>query len=123
MRKHLFLAALACAAAAGPLAAAPADEREVASSVASFVDAVNTGRRAEALAHFTADVSITEDIAPYRWQGPAAGAEWLDAMWKNGQRLGASNIQMHLDTPIRVEVTGDRAYEVVPGVLTLEGKG
>lgn len=122
--KRLLLSAFACAAAAGPLAAAPADERAVASSVAAFVDAVNTGHRKEALAHLTPDVSIAEDLPPYRWQGPAAGAEWLDAMWKNGQRIGVSNIQMHIDdAPMRVEVSGDGAYEVVPGVLTLEGKG
>jgi ketosteroid isomerase-like protein len=42
---------------------------------------------------------------------------------RHDARLGVSNIQMHLDTPLRVEVTGDRAYEVARGVVTLEGKG
>jgi ketosteroid isomerase-like protein len=123
MMKHLFLAALACAAAAAPLAAAPADERGVASSVAAFVDAVNKGHRKEALAHLTADVSIAEDLAPYSWHGPAAGSEWLDAMWKNGQRIGVSSIRMHLEAPMQVLATGDRAYEAIPGVVILEGKG
>ncbi|HEX4739331.1 MAG TPA: nuclear transport factor 2 family protein [Allosphingosinicella sp.] len=122
MKKHLFLAGLACAAAA-PLAAASAGEREVARSVASFVEAVNTGHLKEALAHLTPDVAITEDLAPYRWQGPKAGAQWLDAMWKNGQRMGVSNIRMRLEPPMQVLVSGDRAYEAIPGVVTLAGKG
>jgi hypothetical protein len=101
MTKHLFLAGLACGAAAGPLAAAPADEREVASSVASFVDAVNTGRRAEALLHFTADLSIVEGIAPYRWQGPAAGAALSSTPASSACRRGPSSAARPRRSPAR----------------------
>lgn len=37
--------------------------------------------------------------------------------------MGVSDIQMHLGTPAQVLVHGDSAYEAVPGVVTLAGKG
>jgi ketosteroid isomerase-like protein len=97
-------------------------EHAVAHSVVAFVDEVNAGRQQAALAHFTRDVSIVEDLAPYHWQGPHAGTDWLEAMFRNGQKMGMTTILMHLGSPSRIDVTGDRAYEIIPGVVTLEGK-
>jgi ketosteroid isomerase-like protein len=123
MKHDLLLAAFACALGAGPLAAAPADERAAARSVAAFVDAVNKGDSKAALARLTTDAAITDDLAPYRWQGPHAGADWFGAMGRNAQRLGVTRILMNLAAPMRVEASGDSAYEVVRGSLVLEGKG
>lgn len=123
MHSRLLLFAIASTVGGAAASAAPGDYRAVARSVVSFVNAVNEGHEHAALGHFTDDVSIVEDLAPYRWQGPHAGAEWLEAMFRNGQKMGVSEILMHLGNPKRVEVTGDRAYEVIPGVVTLKGKG
>ena len=97
--------------------------RPVVDSLTRFVDQVNAGDQKSALEHFTPDAAITDDIAPYRWQGQSAGSDWMAAMWANGQRTGMTEISMHLARPTRVEVEGDRAYAVIPGVLTLKGKG
>ena len=121
--KHVTILGLAALASA-PATAAPAAETEkVAISIASFVDSVNKGDAATALTHFAPDATITEDLAPFRWHGPGAGSAWLTAMQKNGERMGISDIQMTLATPTQVLVEGDRAYEAVPGVVTLTGKG
>lgn len=93
----------------------------VSRSVSSFVDAVNKGDSVSALAHLAKDVSITEDLAPFRWTGPSAGSDWLTAMQRNGERMGISDIQMKLGVPTQVLVDGDLAYETVPGVVTLKG--
>jgi ketosteroid isomerase-like protein len=109
---------------AAPANAGPSVETEkVASSIANFVDEVNGGDSAKALAHLASDVSITEDLAPFRWHGPRAGSDWLTAMQKNGERMGISDIQMKLGVPTQVLAQGDRAYEAIPGVVTLKGKG
>ena len=102
-------------------AATPSETESVASSIASFVDAVNRGDAARAFAHLAGDVSITEDLAPFRWHGAGAGSDWLTAMQKNGERMGISDIQMKLGLPLQVLVEGDRAYEAVPGMVTLKG--
>lgn len=92
-------------------------------SIADFVDAVNRGDQAKAVAHFTDDVTIVEDLAPFRWHGPNAGPDWMLAMWENAQRNNVSAIMMEISPPTRVEVEGGAAYAVVPGLLTYHGDG
>jgi ketosteroid isomerase-like protein len=121
--KCVMMAGLAILTSAPANARPSAETQKVASSIASFVDAVNKGDSAKALAHLASDVSITEDLAPFRWHGPRAGSDWLTAMQKNGERMGISDIQMKLGVPAQVLAQGDRAYEAVPGVVTLRGKG
>jgi ketosteroid isomerase-like protein len=119
--KCVAIAALAVLMSVSARAAPAADAKGVASSIASFVDAVNKGDSAKALAHLATDVSITEDLAPFRWHGPRAGSDWLTAMQQNGERMGLADIQMKLGAPTQVLAEGNRAYEVVPGVVTLKG--
>ena len=94
---------------------------EVVTAIAEFVDAVNRGDQGVALARLTNDVSITEDLAPYRWQGPNAGSEWMQAMFENAQRMGITSIAMQLGNATRVEVEGQYAYAIVEGLLTYGG--
>jgi ketosteroid isomerase-like protein len=95
--------------------------KEVTDSIADFVDAVNKGDQARAIAHFSDDVTIIEDLAPFRWDGPNAGPEWMLAMWENAQRNNVSAIMMKISPPTRIEIEGGAAYAVVPGLLTYEG--
>ena len=104
-------------------AEAPAADKAVVASISDFVAAVNRGDQAGALTHFTSDATITEDVAPYRWQGPDAGAGWMKAMWENSQKAGVTEVVMTVGAPTHVQVEGDRAYAVMPGALTLKGKG
>jgi len=94
---------------------------EILSAIAEFVDAVNRGDQGDALARLTNDVSIIEDLAPYRWQGPNAGSEWMQAMFENAQRIGIASIAMQLGKAARVEVEGQYAYAIVEGLLTYGG--
>ena len=95
--------------------------KEIVDSIAEFVDAVNRGDRAAVLAQLTDDVSIIEDLAPYRWQGPEAGSQWLDAMAENARRNAITSISMNLRNATRVEVDGEHAYAILQGVLTYGG--
>jgi ketosteroid isomerase-like protein len=121
--KCVIMVSLAALMAAPANAGPSAETEKVASSIANFVDEVNKGDSAEALTHLARDVSITEDLAPFRWRGPRAGSDWLAAMQKNGERMGISDVQMKLGAPTQVLAQGDRAYEAIPGVVTLKGKG
>ena len=76
---------------------------EVVASIKDFVGAVNRGDQDHALALLTKDVSIVEDLAPFRWQGPTAGAEWLLAMFENAQANAITGIFMQLGHATRVE--------------------
>jgi len=94
---------------------------EVVVAIKDFVGAVNRGDQDRALALLTKDVTIMEDLAPYRWQGPTAGAEWLVAMNENAQREAITGIFMQLGRATRVEVEGPHAYAIVEGHLTYNG--
>jgi ketosteroid isomerase-like protein len=122
MKRFLAVSLVAFLCVTKALAAPPPMAQTVADTIATFVNEVNKGQATEALARFTSDVSITEDLAPFSWRGANAGAEWLSAMQANGARIGVTDIQMKLGVPLQVLVDGDRAYEAVPGVVTLKGK-
>ncbi|HMJ93477.1 MAG TPA: hypothetical protein VK472_05205 [Allosphingosinicella sp.] len=97
--------------------------QEVVGSINRFVDAVNEGNHGEALKHFSPDATIIEDIPPYRWHGPQAGAQWMVAMGENAARSGMTSIAMQLGDATRVEVDAANAYAVYSAVLTLSGNG
>lgn len=94
----------------------------VMTSIRAFTDSVNHGDMAAALGYFTANPSIIEDLAPYRFTGPQAGTSWINAMGANAQAHGFTGIDMKLSSATRIEVTADRAYAIVPGVLTFTMK-
>jgi ketosteroid isomerase-like protein len=99
------------------------DSAEILSFIGGFVDAVNRGDGATAIASLTPNVTIVEDLAPFRWHGPTAGAEWLGAMFENAQRLGIASVFMQLGRASRIEVEGAHAYAVVEGQLQYGGDG
>jgi ketosteroid isomerase-like protein len=87
-------------------------------TITRMTDAVNRGDAPTAFAAFTPGPTIVEDLAPYRWQGPGTPQAWLEGMAANAQAHGFTAINMKLAAPTRIEVTGDRAYAIVPGVLS-----
>ena len=122
MRCFVAGATLLGASAGAANAAQNGDRQSVVTFISTFVDQVNKGQASTALGHLAQHVSITDDLAPFHWTGPNAGAEWLAGMQKNGERMGVTDIQMQLGAPTQVLVHGDAAYEAIPGVVTLAGK-
>jgi ketosteroid isomerase-like protein len=92
---------------------------DIESAVSAFVEEVNSGKIDAALARFTHDATIVEDIAPYKWRGPEAGAEWLTAMAANAERLAVADVVMDLGAAQRIEVEGSAGYAVFAGTVLL----
>ena len=92
---------------------------DIESAVSAFVEEVNRGKFDAARARFTHDATIVEDIAPYRWRGPDAGAKWLTAMAANAERLAVTEVVMDLGAPQRIEVEGTAGYAVFAGTVRL----
>jgi ketosteroid isomerase-like protein len=91
------------------------------SDILAFIDEVNRGDAAAALARFTDDVCIVEDLSPFRMTGPDAGQRWLSAMGGNAKKLGVTAIVLHPGKPRRIEADAQYGYCVLPGELTLDG--
>jgi hypothetical protein len=93
---------------------------DVTTLVMEFVGEVNSGKVERALARFSNDATIVEDIAPFTWQGPDAGSQWLAAMATNAKRLGVTSIAMELGEARRIEVEERAAYAIFAGTVQLE---
>lgn len=91
------------------------------SDIRAFIDEVNRGDAASALARFTDDVCIVEDLSPFRMTGPEAGQRWLAAMGGNAQKLGVTAVALHPAEPRRIEADEQYGYCILPGELSLDG--
>ena len=91
------------------------------SDILAFIDEVNSGNAAAALARFTDDVCIVEDLSPFRMTGPDAGQRWLAVMGGNAQKLGVNAVVLHASKPRRIEADDQYGYCILPGELTLDG--
>lgn len=91
------------------------------SDTLAFIDEVNRGDAGAALARFTDDVCIVEDLSPFRLTGPDAGQRWLAAMGGNAQKLGVTSVALHASQPRRIEADDQYGYCILPGELSLDG--
>lgn len=120
---HRVILTIACALslAAGRASAQPAAApTAVMATVSRMTDAVNRGDMPTAFAAFTASPTIVEDLPPYRWQGPGTPQAWIAGMGANAEAHGITAINMRLAPATRIDVTDDRAYVIVPGLLSFK---
>ncbi len=113
---------LALTLSAGPALAA-GDADAVAATVRQFATAINVGDFKTAGDMQTADVQITDEVPPYHWQGQGAPMAWLKDWGAFAEAKGISGQAMTWTGDPRVEIDGDRAYAVFPGVFGFKIKG
>jgi ketosteroid isomerase-like protein len=92
-------------------------------TVHQFVDAFNKGDTKAVVAACAPSTSIIDDFAPHVWDGPKACADWTSAYDVDAKKNGITDGIVTMGTPWHVDVTGDRAYAVVPVIYTYEQKG
>ena len=104
-------------------AAGGAEGPEPIAAVRQFIDSFNKGDVKAAEATHAADVTIIDEVPPYHWQGPGAFKSWLADLTKHDAANGVTNGNMKLGSPVREEVSGDRAYVVMATEYTFKQKG
>ena len=125
--KRLIIAAGALALCIGPLvvgmarAAAPDD---ITATLNQFVAAFDKGdiKAAEAT-HDGANLTITDEVAPYVWKGPHAFGDWVHDLMASDARAGIAGEAVAISAPSRIEISGDDAYAVVPVVYSFKDHG
>ena len=108
------------------LAAVPAfaaDKDDVMASVKQFVDGFNKGDVKSALAACAEQTSIVDEIPPHEWHGPGACGTWANDFDADAKKNGITDGKVTLGKPRHVDVTGDRAYVVVPASYAYKLKG
>ena len=108
------------------LAAAPnalAQQKDVMAPVHQFVDGFNKGDTKSALAACADQTSIIDELPPHEWHGAGACGTWADDYDANAKKDGITDGVVTLGKPRHVDVTGDRAYVVVPASYKFKQKG
>lgn len=118
--RNLLLAFVAAVVAASPAAAA---ESGALATVRQFIADFNQGNEKGAIELCATPASIVDDFPPHEWQGPAACADWTRDIDADDKRQGISGGIVALGTPWHVDVTGDRAYVVVPATYSYKQHG
>jgi len=117
-----FAAALQAVAAAQQKPASP--EKTVAMApVHQFVDGFNKGDTKSALAACADQTSIIDEFPPHEWHGSGACAQWANDFEADEKKNGVSDGRVILGTPRHVDITGDRAYIVVPSSYSYKKNG
>ena len=111
MRKLLIALVLAIAAAA-PCAAS--DQTDALAAVTQFIDGFNKGDVPSALAACADDCAIIDEFPPYEWRGSGACGQWAKDYDADARKNGITDGHVTMGKPRHVDVTGDRAYVVVP---------
>ena len=126
--RNLTLGVLVCASlGAGAVARAqtPAADPQLMAPINRFMEAFNKGDMAAAAATHTsgADLVIIDEVPPFRWQGTQAFQTWAAALDADAKKNGATDHNVTIKAPTRVEINGTDAYVVIPAVFTFKEKG
>ena len=118
-RTTIFGIAFACAAATAALPEATGPM----AAVRQYVDAFNKGDVEAMAANCAVPTSVLDGLAPHVWQGPTACRDWYRDVLAAGEKEGATGYFVTLGEPRHVDVTGDRAYVVVPATMKFDVHG
>ncbi|MBC5829010.1 MAG: nuclear transport factor 2 family protein [Candidatus Eremiobacteraeota bacterium] len=125
-RRLVFLTlSFALAVAASGVEAFASNNPGVMATVNQFIGGLNKGDVKTADAACAPRVSIIDEFPPYAWQGANACSYWVKAYVADAKKEGITDGNVTLGAPWRVDVTGDRAYVVVPATYAYKqhGKG
>jgi hypothetical protein len=117
---------LSLALAIAILVANPAiasDQTDVMVPIHQFVDGFNKGDVKSALAACAEETSIVDEFPPHEWHGAGACAKWADDYDATAKKAGITDGVVTLHKPRHVDVTGDRAYVVVPSDYAFKKNG
>jgi hypothetical protein len=119
-----LIIAFAVALTVGPAAASEKSEKaDIMATVNRFNDGMNKGDTKTALAACAAPSSIIDEFPPYGWQGATACADWANDFDTYNKKGKITDSIATLGKPRHVDITGDRAYVVVPATYTYKENG
>ena len=120
MQKTLLALALA-ALIAGPAAAS--ETTDVMAPVLQFLDGFNKGDTKSAAAACTDQMSIIDEFPPHEWHGAGAIMQWFADYDTDAKKNGITDGFVAFGDPRHIDVTGDRAYIVIPANYTFMKQG
>ncbi len=119
--RHVWIALAMAALIAGPAVAF--DQTDAVATVHQFIDGFNQGGIKTALAACADETSIIDDFPSNEWHGSGACARWAGDFDADATKNGVTDGIVTLGKPKHVDITGDRAYVVLPARFSFKLKG
>jgi hypothetical protein len=87
------------------------------------VDGFNKGDTKTAVAACADQTSIIDEFPPHEWHGVGACSNWANDYDADTRKNGITDGSVTLGRPRHIDITGDRAYVVVPANYAYKMKG
>jgi len=100
-----------------------AEQKAAMAVVNQFTDAFNKGDTKAAAAVCAEQTSIIDEFPPHEWHGAGGCGKWMADFDADAKKNGITDGNVKLAAPKHVDVTGDRAYIVVPADFSFKQKG
>jgi ketosteroid isomerase-like protein len=123
MNKVLPILSLAALATFSVAQTSGPAQTAVVAAVQQFVDGFNKGDTKLMLASCADQTSILDEFPPHEWHGAGACAKWLSDFDADAKKNGITDGVVTLSKASHVDITGDRAYVVIPASYTYKQKG
>jgi ketosteroid isomerase-like protein len=123
MYRIFVVVSLAACAAVATAQTPGAGQTAVVAEVHQFVDGFNKGDMKIMAASCAEQASILDEFPPHEWHGAGACAKWAGDYDADAKKNGITEGVVTLSTLTHVDVTGDRAYVVVPANYSFKMKG
>jgi len=120
MKKVWLAWVVALSALSSPVLAQQAD---VMTAVNRFVDGYNKSDTKVLTASCADQTSIIDEFPPHEWHGVGACLRWMKDYDIDAKKNGITDGAVVLGKPSHVDVTGNRAYVVIPSNYTYKQKG
>lgn len=98
-------------------------ESDAMATVTRFAEAFNKGDMKAMSASCAEHTVIIDEFAPYEWDGPDACAKWGQDYDADASTRKITDGRVTLSKPLHVDVTGDRAYIVIPAAYEFKQNG
>ena len=92
-------------------------------TVHQFIDGFNKGDVKTAVAACADQASVIDEFPPYEWHGAGACAQWAADFDADAKKNGITPGAVTLGKTRHLDITGDRAYVVVPTEYAFKQKG
>ena len=120
MRRMIIAFSLAASAVVPAFAS---DASDVMAVVHQYADAIDKNDMKAALAACADQAVIVDDFAPHLWSGAGACGKWANDFDADNKKNKITDAKVTLGKARHADVTGDRAYVVVPASLTFKMDG
>jgi hypothetical protein len=99
------------------------DKSDAADTVNKFLEAFNKGDTQMAATVCAPETSIIDEFPPHEWHGEGGCARWMAAYDEDAKKNGITDGVVTLGKPLHDDVTGHRAYLVIPATYVYKKMG